>query len=73
MENKLSRGETSPVHTDFEQFMEVIEGYAVSVPNLCGEKSVRRKDDKYEVCQMAAITNDHFGIFAESLFFLDIH
>ena len=37
-----------------------IEVYAVLVPNLCGEKSVRRKsvwrkNDKYEVCECSFV------------------
>ena len=31
-----------------------IEIYAVFVLNLCGEKSVWRQNDKYEVCQKVA-------------------
>ena len=32
-----------------------IEIYAVFVLNLCGEKSVWRKNDKYEVCKRTAL------------------
>ena len=50
MEKNLSFGEISDFCKEFEQFMEFIETYAVFVLNLCGEKSVWRKNDKYEVC-----------------------
>ena len=58
VEKKLSCGEISAFYTEFDQFMEFYEVYAVFVPNLCGEKSVRRKsvwikNDKYEVCPPA--------------------
>ena len=32
-----------------------INVYAVFVPNLCGEKSVWRKNDKYEGCPEVAV------------------
>ena len=42
VEKNLSCGE-------FEQFIEFYQNYAVFVLNLCGEKSVWRKNDKYVV------------------------
>ena len=51
----LPRGEISAFYNEFEQFMEFYRILGHFVPNICGEKSVRRKyvwrkNDKYEVC-----------------------
>ena len=52
VEKNLSCGEISDFCKEFElnNLWSFIEIYAVLVLNLRGEKSVWRKNDKYEVC-----------------------
>ena len=50
VEKNLPCGEISDFCKEFEQFMEFYQNLFLFVLNLCGEKSLWRKNDKYEVC-----------------------